>query len=125
MKKLKEKTVIEKLDVLADVKNARDFPWPYVDESVKELTCVGVFEFIPGKMRGKFMDEVYRILTPDGKATFAVVYWNSARSIQDFRVEWPPLCEQSFLYFNKEWRKVNNIEVDLICDFDFQYGYAV
>jgi len=92
--------------------------------SVQELTCAGVFEYIPGNRRGAFMDELYRVLSPTGKATIVVPYWNSWRGIYDPRYEWPPLCEQSFLFFNKNWRKANNIVGDFKCDFDFTYGYA-
>jgi len=113
-----------KVDVRADIPDPQSFPWPYEDSSVNELTCAGVFEYVPGKLRGKFMDEVYRVLAPDGKAAFTVPYWNTARGFQDFRYEWPPLCEQSFLYFNKEWREANNLGLDdLICNMDFTYGY--
>lgn len=92
--------------------------------SVQEIECTGIFEFVPGNKRGEFMDEVYRILTDNGKAIITVPYWNSARGIQDYRYEWPPICEQSFLYFNKEWRGVNVPDLKLNCDFDFTYGYA-
>ena len=116
--------VLAKLDVLTDIPNPQEFPWPREADSVDELTCAGVFEFVPGKLRGRFMDEVYRVLKPTGKATFAVPYWNTARGVWDFRYEWPPLCEQSFLYFNKDWREANNIKTDLVCSFDYTYGYA-
>lgn len=70
------------------------------------------------------MDEAYRVLSKDGKAQFAVAYWNSARGIQDYRFEWPPLSEQSFLYFNKAWREQNKLDLGIKCDFDFTYGYT-
>src|SRR6267154_3511474 len=109
-----EEVVEVKVDVLKDIPNYLEYPWPYDDNSVKELTCGGVFEYIPGKLRGRFMDEVYRVLAPDGKAAFTVPYWNSARGAQDFRYEWPPLCEQSFLYFNKGWREANKLDIDMV-----------
>jgi len=113
-----------KVDVLTDIPSYDSFPWPYEDNSVDELTCAGVFEFVRGKHRGTFMDEAYRVLKPEGKMAIAVPYWNTARGFQDFRYEWPPLCEQSFLYFNKGWREQNNLKLDLKCDFDFTYGYT-
>lgn len=120
-----EKILVVKLDILAEVADPQAFPWNYADESIKEIACSGVFEYVPGRIRGQFMDEVYRVLIPNGTATFIVPYWNTARGIQDFRYEWPPLCEQSFLYFNKSWRETNKIDVPvMICDFDFTYGYA-
>lgn len=121
---VKKRGIIEKLDVAAGIKQPQKFPWPIKSGSVKEIGCVGVFEFVPGKMRGAFMDEIYRILANDGKAVFAVAYWNSVQAIQDFRYEWPPLSEQSFLYFNKSWREANKLDLGLVCDFDFTYGYA-
>ena len=102
---------MKKLDVLADVKKPQSFPWPIKSTSIMDLTCAGVFEYIPGELRGKFMDEVYRILAPDGKATFVVPHWQSTRGFQDFRYAWPPLCEQSFLYFNKSWREANKLDL--------------
>lgn len=123
-KKQIKKTLIEKIDILTDIKNPQQFPWPYKDNSVKEITCAGVFEFIPGKLRGEFMDEVYRVLIPDGKIAISVVYWNTARGIQDFRYEWPPLSEQSFLYFNKGWRDVNKLDLGIKANFSFTYGYT-
>lgn len=115
-----ETEVIEKLEITAP-----DFAFPeYDDKSVKEILCTGVFEYVPGKLRGKFMDEVYRILTDDGKAVFNVPYWNTWRGCYDARFEWPPFCEQSFLCYNKSWREANMKGLELVCDFDFTYGYA-
>lgn len=114
-----------KVNVSLDIKGPQKLPWPYKDESISELVVCDVFEYVPGKDRGKFMDEVYRVLIPEGKANFMLAYWNTARAIQDYRYEWPPLCEQSFLYFNKGWRDTNKLKLDMICDFDFTYGYNV
>lgn len=93
-------------------------------ESVKEIMVIGTLEFIPAKERGDFMDECYRILVPEGKMTVNVPYWNSWRGYFDFRYEWPPFCEQSFLVYNKAWRELNMKGLELKSDFDFTYGYA-
>jgi hypothetical protein len=73
------------------------------------------------------MNELYRVLKPGAKATVVSPYWSSMRSIQDYTHEWPPVCEASFLYFNKNWREQNKLEhyLDASCDFDFTYGYGV
>ena len=56
--------------------------------------------------------------------TVIVPYWSSPRAVQDPTHQWPPIVEQSFLYFNAEWRKANKLEHYLgKCDFDFTYGY--
>jgi len=111
----------EKLEITSPDFFDHTFP---ASGSVKELIILGVLEFIPGKERGAFMDNCYRILAEDGKMTITVPYWNSWRSYFDARYEWPPFCEQSFLCYNKSWREANTKGLDLECDFDFTYGYA-
>ena len=111
--------IIDKLEL-----KLKEVPLDYPDKSVREITVAGVLEYIPGKDRGAFMDELYRVLTDDGKITIMVPYWNSWRAYFDARVEWPPFCEQSFLCYNKEWRNINTKDLILNCDFDFTYGYA-
>jgi SAM-dependent methyltransferase len=102
--------------------------WPLRDGSVKEFHCSHFFEHIPGLQRPTFMDNAYRALQPGGKMVIITPYWSSKRAVQDFTHAWPPVCEDSFLYFNKEWRKTNKLEhglYDMKCDFDFGYGFGL
>lgn len=104
------------------------FPWPIDDGVVDFITCNHFFEHIPGKLRPRFMDECFRILKVGAQMAIVVPYWSSMRSVQDFTHEWPPVCESSFLYFNKQWRAGNKLEhglYEMKCDFDFGYGYAL
>lgn len=91
---------------------------------VDELRLAHHLNSIPGKERGKFMEEVWRALKPGGKCTVIVPYWSSMRATADFAGEWPPCSEMSFLYFNKKWRDDNKVHSELKCDFDFTYGYT-
>jgi hypothetical protein len=110
-----------KTDIKCDL---RKYPWPWKNDSVEEIYCGHFLEHLPGPERVQFMDEAWRILIPGGKMTIVVPYWSSPRSIQDPTHAWPPLAEQSFLYFNKEWRQSNKLEHYLgKCDFDFVFGY--
>lgn len=100
------------------------FPWPFEDASVTEVHASHFFEHVPQNIRFKFMDELWRILTVGGTATFITPYYSSMRAIQDPTHQWPPIAESSYLYFNKEWRKSNKLDhYDVKCDFDFSYGY--
>ncbi len=104
------------------------FPWPFEDSSVGEAHCSHFFEHIPNLLRGKFMDELYRVLAPGAKCLLITPYYNSIRATQDFTHEWPPVSPNSFLYFNKGWREQNKLthgHYDLKCDFDFTYGYSI
>lgn len=94
------------------------------DGSVEEAYSAYMLNRIPGHLRMAWMDDLWRVLVPNGKATIIVPYWTSPRSIQDPNSQWPPLCEQSFLYFNKKFRE-DNKEPQAKCDFDFVYGYQL
>lgn len=98
--------------------------FPYKSSSVSEFRCAYYLSQIAGKDRGRFMDEVWRVLVPDAKALFITPYWSSFRALMDYRYEWPPVCEQSYLYFNKQWRESQKV-VWCKCNFDIlAHGYA-
>ena len=102
------------------------YPWKWESDSIDEFKCVDVLGYIKAPDRPKFMDELYRILVDGGKAVIIVPYYSTAQSYADYAVEWPPICEQSFLYFNKSWRLLNNLESRGIkADFEFNYGYIL
>jgi SAM-dependent methyltransferase len=105
--------------------NLFQLPYDIPDNSVDEALSAYLMCRMDGFERARFMDEMYRILKPEAKLTVIVPYWSSARAIQDFTFKWPPMCEQSFLYFNKDWRTAQKIDNYLVkCDFDFGYGYT-
>lgn len=102
------------------------FPWPVESNSVEEAFSSHFFEHVPGLLRGQFMDELYRVLAPKASCALICPYWSSPRAVQDFTHTWPPIVEQSFLYFNKQWRIDNKLDhYPVSCDFDFTYGYAI
>jgi ubiquinone/menaquinone biosynthesis C-methylase UbiE len=103
------------------------FPWaPFKDQSVEEVFCSHFFEHVPGPTRIPWMDELYRVLVPGGKATMITPYWSSPRAIQDPTHQWPPIAEQSFLYYNKNWRDQNKLNHYLgKCNFEFTFAYTV
>lgn len=73
------------------------------------------------------MDELHRIVIPDGKITIITPDSGSNRAIQDFTHEWPPICPETFLYFNKKWREDNKLTHYPIkrADFDFGYSFSI
>lgn len=102
------------------------FPWPWKDASVEEVHCSHFLEHVPGPTRIPWMDELWRIMTVGAKATMITPYWSSPRAIQDPSHAWPPIAEQSYLYFNKGWRDQNRLGHYLgTCDFDFVFGYIL
>ncbi len=102
-------------------------PWKLENGSVEEAMCAYRFNRIPGDKRMQWIAELWRVLVPEGKCTMIVPYWGSPRSIQDPCSAWPPLSEQSFLYFNKAFRETNKVALNGsgFSDFDFTYGYTL
>lgn len=104
------------------------YPWPFEDASVEEVHCSHFFEHIPGMDRPKWIDELYRVLAPGGKATLITPYARSPRATQDFTHMWPPISEETYLYFNKSWREANKLThgyYGMTADFDYTYGYSI
>lgn len=104
------------------------FPWPFKDKSIEEIHSSHFFEHIPAHTRPKFMDELFRVMKPGAKGTIIIPYGLSRRAIQDFTHEWPPICESSFLYYNKGWREQNKLThgyYSMKCDFDFSYNWQI
>ena len=94
--------------------NLSIYPWPFKDESVDEIWCSHFVEHLPhgvGLQDGMvdFMNECWRILKKGGIARYLTPYYANARAFQDpYHTRY--ITETSYLYFNKEWRKVNKLE---------------
>lgn len=119
--KQQEQPKVELLDL---AKEDLAKPLPYANDSVKKISCVHKLEYMTGPQRVAFMEEAWRVMEDGGEMTVIAFYWSSARGIQDPFLAWPPLCEQSFLYFNKGWREANGVP-PMNCDWDFGYGYQI
>ena len=71
MTKLKKKQPkkIALLDLSKVEHSLTEFPWPYEDGTVEEVNCIHKIEYIPGKLRARFMEELWRIMTVGAKLT--------------------------------------------------------
>lgn len=99
------------------------YPWNLKNESVEEAYSGFLLCRIPGDDRGKFMDELWRVLTPQGKATIVVPYYSHPKNTIDPHFKPPLFSEMSFYIFNKEWREAQRLNNTCKCDFDFSWGY--
>ena len=113
---------VRALDKVSVVHDLTQHPWPWTDESVTEVHCSHFIEHVPNLT--PFMEELWRILIPNGTATVIAPYYNNVRCWQD-PTHLQAISENSFLYFNKGWRVQNQLEhYGITCDFDFGYGFA-
>lgn len=110
------------------------YPWPIETESVEEIHCSHYVEHIPHDVNNpndtrdgliQFMDELYRILKPGGKATIIVPYLTSVRAFQD-PTHRRFICKETFQYFNKEWMKAWNLEhYGINSNFNATFSYFI
>jgi ubiquinone/menaquinone biosynthesis C-methylase UbiE len=116
-----------KCDGVDIVHDLTKFPYPFEDSSVDEVFTSHFLEHLDGPERIQFFTEMYRIMKPGGKMTHIHPYYKSVRAIQDPTHKFPPIGENSYLYWDKTWRAANKLDhykmpVDL--DFDFNIFYT-
>lgn len=109
----------ESVDVVHDLSQA---PWPFVDDSIDEARCSHFFEHLEPKERIVFMNELHRVLKKGAGCTFTTPRGFN-RQVQDFSHKWPPIVEDSYQYFSRDWYKATNLEHYLAlhginCDFE-------
>lgn len=116
------------VDLVADLR-AR---WPWEDGSVEEVHCSHFIEHLTATERVFFVNELYRVLKPGGKATMVAPHWSSCRAYGDPTHQWPPVSEFWFYYLLKAWRDQNAPHCDVkhspdgfACDFEATWGYVM
>ena len=129
----------EGVDVICNLAEQRDYqgsslgfkPWPWPDDSVEEAHMSHMLEHFTALERMFVFNELYRVLVKGGKATIITPWWASGRAYGDPTHRWPPVCEMSYYYLNREWRMANAPHTDsqwmkggYNCDFDHSGGYT-
>lgn len=101
-------------------------PWPWDDASVSEVHASHVVEHFDATERIHFVNELYRVLIPGGKAMVVTPHWASCRAYGDLTHKWPPVSEFWFYYLSKDWRAANAPHNDFYkCDFECTWGYSL
>lgn len=109
-------------------------PWPWDDNSVDEAHASHFVEHLTATERIHFVNELYRVLKPNAKATIIIPHWASSRAYGDPTHCWPPVSEFWFYYLSRDWRLTqgNAPHTDeshwpngFACDFEATWGYGV
>lgn len=98
--------------------------WPWKSGSVSEVFSSHFVEHLTGAERVHFVNELYRVLEPKGKATIIVPHWSNACAYGDPTHQWPPMSEWFALYLDKGWRAVNAPHTGYACDFEYIVGFG-
>lgn len=124
------------VDVVADLKKK----WPWKNNTVVEVHASHVVEHLDAMERVHFVNELYRVLIPDGKATIVTPHWANSRAYGDPTHAWPPVAEFWFYYLSKEWRlgdkskslngnaphtDITYLKGGFNCNFEATWGYSL
>jgi hypothetical protein len=101
--------------------------WPWKANSVDEVSCHYLVNYLTATERVHFANELYRVLKVGSKAQIVTPYWCASKAYGDLRAQWPPVSESWFGHLNKGWRDAQNW-VDTTgykCNFDIGLGYGM
>jgi SAM-dependent methyltransferase len=98
--------------------DAQDFPYPIPDSTCLQILLSHLWEHIEPRYRIALMDELWRIMKPDGQLLVSSPYYLSFGACQD-PTHYPCPNEATFLYFvpdsplwqiykPKPWRCIRN-----------------
>lgn len=116
--------------------NRKDYPsikgkLKYADQSIDEIAVASTIEYLTPVERVHFMNELYRVLRPNGKVMILTPYWSASKAYADLAYQFPPVSESWYFTLNAEWRNKNFVdevipkELKLTCDFDVTWGYGM
>lgn len=99
--------------------------WPWPDASVSEVHCSHFIEHLDAEERAHFVNELYRVLAPGGKATIIAPSWSSGRALGDPTHKWPPVAPMWFMYLQRKWREDQAPHTAAIYSCDFAITWSL
>jgi SAM-dependent methyltransferase len=100
--------------------------WPWKDESVDEVHCNYLLQFLTPQERIHFANELYRVLKPGAKAVIHTPHWCASKAYGDISIQWPPVAEYWYPMLNKAVRDAQNYTIEgYTCDFECGIGYGL
>lgn len=121
-----------KFDNVDIVTNLGVEPLPFENDTVDEVHASHFLEHLTVSERCQLMNELYRVMKSEARATIIVPHYSSSRAYGDPTHKWPPIGEMWFYYLGKKWRDDNAPHTDkkhwkdgYACDFDATWGYGM
>jgi hypothetical protein len=101
--------------------------WPWGKNTVDEVHCGYLVNYLTPTERIHFVHELYRVLKPGAKATIITPYWAACAAYGDVTVQWPPVTEAWYPRLNKAWREAQNYKDPdgYTCNFEHTLGYGL
>ena len=128
MKRKKERELV-RLDLSQNLQPVTD---GFKRGSLKDIEAGGVDEILfngcleqrDGLERITFMRALYKALKPGGKAMANIAHWSSAPAVMSPFSKWPPICAETFGFFNAQTRKDSEYEHPALKGIDFDIQIA-
>jgi hypothetical protein len=106
------------------------------DHCISEAYCSHFLEHLEHNQRYpervRFMNELWRVMSPGGKALIITPHWASNRAYGDFTHADKPVSEMFYSYLSREWRKLNAPDNDAefhpdgyTCNFETRIGHSL
>ena len=115
----------QKVEGVDKIWDLTKFPYPFEDNSIDGAFSSHFVEHLDGFERIKFFNEMHRILKMGARMRLVHPYYKSERAVQDPTHKFPPICEMSYYYWDKNWREVNKLGHYLgNCDYQFNIFYT-
>ena len=93
-------------------------PWPIKSNSVSKAVMIHSLEHFKDPI--KIMNELYRVIMPEGLVYVEGPYWTSVGCWQD-PTHTHAISNEFFCYFNREWRLRQNMpQYPATCDFNME-----
>lgn len=111
------------VDVVADLTKK----WPWKDNSVDEVICSNLLNYLEPKSRAFFFNELQRVLKPEAKALITTPHWGSSRAFGDPMAVYPPISEDFYRCLDAKWRTEQAPWLNEIfsCDLVVTWGYSL
>jgi hypothetical protein len=110
--------------------------WPWKANSVEEVHCAMLLQYLTPSERVHFFNELYRVIKPGqidengqqrGRVRIITPMWSAQKAYVDIGVQWPPVSEGFFHTLSKGWRNGQNCAdvSGFTCNFDAVMGYNI
>lgn len=116
------RSVGETIDRVVDLAKPN---WPIADGVVYQIATADQLLLLTGPERIVFMDECWRVLEIGSQMAIQLPGGSSNGACTNPFYQWPPIFEDSFYYFSREWREKTGCPYDIKSNFHWGYGFIL
>lgn len=101
-------------------------PWPWQPDTIDGIESKDLLPCLTPAERMHFMNEAWRVLKVGAQMSLQVPGRGSDFESRDPTYLWPPISEQSFYFYTKDWREKSGYgHYPITADFHWGYGFVL